>query len=311
MQSSITTRNFKSFAHPLVTLLALLGSALAEAQIVDTGSIEIENSTRYVIHSEHTNEAYQIDVSRVGTTSPSFQSGQELPVVYVLDGNSQFQVVSSIANILTASRMFGIGDGIPPVLIVSIGYSPDPNLSDLENLGRRTRVQRNKDFTPVLPQDYLDSNPNMSPSGGAENFHKFIESELKPFIGRQFADIDSNNQTLLGHSLGGLFVLHILATAPETFNNYIATSPGVSWGGFYPLGEDVEFGTDSADSLVNVFVSIGGSESENDVEGAMWVNSKLQESALDINLTFETFPNEDHFSVIPAATARGLIEVFN
>lgn len=43
--------------------------------------------------------------------------------------------------------------------------------------------------------------------GGADQFIAFLNSELKPEIAKQFP-INSQQQSLYGHSFGGLFVLY-------------------------------------------------------------------------------------------------------
>ena len=36
-------------------------------------------------------------------------------------------------------------------------------------------------------------------------------------------------RVLSGHSLGGLFALHVLASAPDAFDAYLAASPSADW----------------------------------------------------------------------------------
>jgi len=73
-------------------------------------------------------------------------------------------------------------------------------------------VDRNRDFTP----------------GGADRFLRFLRDELVPAVNGNFRT--ERFRALSGHSLGGLFALHVLATAPESFDAYLAASPSAQWG---------------------------------------------------------------------------------
>ena len=74
--------------------------------------------------------------------------------------------------------------------------------------------ERCYDFTPSVISKDAALKPDGKPwpkTGGAHHFFTFIEEELKPQIEKNF-EIDKGKQTLFGHSLGGLFALHILFT---------------------------------------------------------------------------------------------------
>jgi len=76
--------------------------------------------------------------------------------------------------------------------------------------------------------------------GGADAFLTFIEEELKPWIEREFK-IDGTRQAIIGHSLGGLFVLHTLFTKPGAFRTYVAGSPSIHWSRRIILDEERQF----------------------------------------------------------------------
>lgn len=65
-------------------------------------------------------------------------------------------------------------------------------------------------------------------AGWGARFSRFIEEQLKPFIESRYP-VDTSNQTLLGVSLRGLFVLRTLLTAPASFQRYVAISPSIWW----------------------------------------------------------------------------------
>ncbi|BBI61027.1 hypothetical protein HSBAA_23330 [Vreelandella sulfidaeris] len=87
----------------------------------------------------------------------------------------------------------------------------------------------------MLPTGNVAENDfQQRPHGGADRFLSFIEGHLKPEINRRFA-INTEQEAIFGHSLGGLFVLHALLTQPSSFDRYIAISPSLWWYGERPL----------------------------------------------------------------------------
>lgn len=91
--------------------------------------------------------------------------------------------------------------------------------------------ERCYDFTPSVISKDAALKPDGKPwpkTGGAHHFFTFIEEELKPQIEKNF-EIDKGKQTLFGHSLGGLFALHILFTNINAFQNYFISSPSIWW----------------------------------------------------------------------------------
>lgn len=126
------------------------------------------------------------------------QNAARYDVLYVLDGGNWN--TSLIKNI----QHFVEGEGyMPPTIIVSV-------------LG----IDRNLDLTPTRLSGWKTS-------GGATNFLNFITTELIPYINKKYPSNGDN--TLWGHSLGGLFVVNALLTQPTAFKSYIAVDPSLWW----------------------------------------------------------------------------------
>ncbi|MFX9261707.1 alpha/beta hydrolase-fold protein, partial [Acinetobacter baumannii] len=53
-----------------------------------------------------------------------------------------------------------------------------------------------------------------------------LNNELKPEIANQFP-VNSQQQSLYGHSFGGLFVLYHFFQKPNAFQRYFAASPSL------------------------------------------------------------------------------------
>lgn len=117
------------------------------------------------------------------------------PVVYLLDGEYNFHVTSGIIEFLSKN------DLCPQMILVGV-----------------INKNRDRDFSPR----YIDSWPS---SGGADNFLKFIKSELIPYINANYPT--TSYKMLIGHSLSGGFVIYSMTQSAEIFNSYIAIDPSI------------------------------------------------------------------------------------
>lgn len=124
------------------------------------------------------------------------------PVLYVLDGESNFLSLVAIINQL------GVINGnkvLPEMIIAGIINTP----------GNRTR-----DLT-------VSKNISLGNSGGGENFTLFLEKELIPYITKNYPA--APYRILIGHSLGGLMVINTLINHTSLFNAYVAIDPSMSY----------------------------------------------------------------------------------
>ncbi|GAB4044330.1 alpha/beta hydrolase-fold protein [Spirosoma litoris] len=124
-------------------------------------------------------------------------SEKKYDVIYVLDGDWNTKLVSDVEQLLGAEGR------IPHNIIVSL-FNTD----------------RNRDFLPT-------HNESNRTSGGADQFLKFLEKELIPYINKTYPSDGEN--TLFGHSFGGVFVTYALLSEPQLFNAYIAADPSYWW----------------------------------------------------------------------------------
>ncbi|WP_395646342.1 alpha/beta hydrolase [Terricaulis sp.] len=165
------------------------------------------------------------------------------PVFYILDGDAFFNTAVEIARMREWGRL-------PPSIIVGVGY-PSRGFYD----GPR----RNMDFTPPAFSD-----PTFDPAevGGAERFLAFLTGELKPWVASRYA-VDPHHQILFGHSLGGLFTLHALYTAPQSFNVYIAASPSIRLSDRLIVREAAAFAAQPQEQsdAVRALITVGALES--------------------------------------------------
>lgn len=170
---------------------------------------------------------------------PAPDSG--FPVFYILDGDAFFNTAVEIARMREWGRL-------TPSIVVGVAY-PSRTFYD----GPR----RNYDFTPPGSAD-----PDFDPSelGGADSFLEFLNDAVKPYVRERYA-IDPSRQTLFGHSLGGMFVLHAMFTSPHSFNTYLAASPTLRFSSSLILREAAAFEAHPDRRAMRAMIMVGGFES--------------------------------------------------
>jgi predicted alpha/beta superfamily hydrolase len=131
-------------------------------------------------------------------------ASQRFPVLYMPDGGlaEDFPHVTN-----TVDGLIRRGE-IQPVIVVGI-----------ENTVRR------RDMTPPT-QTPADLKVTDQP-GGAARFRSFFRHELMPVVAARYRVTDE--ATIIGESLAGLFILDALVAQPEMFDTYIALDPSLWW----------------------------------------------------------------------------------
>ena len=203
---------------PLALLLALaLPGQAAQArpapdQPMDTRLLQRTDLdyrfSRLLIDSADGQRHYQLWIGRPNGAPP--KSGY--PVVWMLDGNAA-------VGALDADLLRDLARGKAP-LLVAIGYRTPLRIE---------RTARTYDYTPNRPGVAEQTDPLTGlPSGGADEFLDLLRDRLRPAVTAK-APLNLQQQTLWGHSYGGLLVLHALLTRPAEFAHYAAASPSLWW----------------------------------------------------------------------------------
>ncbi|MBN1820542.1 MAG: chitobiase/beta-hexosaminidase C-terminal domain-containing protein [Prolixibacteraceae bacterium] len=149
------------------------------------------------IYSEILREQRDIVVRLPESYDPASDTKYE--VIYLVDGEWTEHPFSFIQKYAQDNEY------VPPVILVAVKnrYIDGAN-------------QRDRDFLPVhVPQPAI--------SGGADKFLAFLKTELMPYIDKNYKTNGENS--LYGHSYGGLFVAYTLFTMPGLFETFYATDP--------------------------------------------------------------------------------------
>ena len=128
------------------------------------------------------------------------------PVVYVLDGDDNFNTVVSITEHMEQSGL------CPPIIVV--GIVPIERLSELT-------TATDKELPNVV--------------GNGDRFMSFVENELIPYIDTNYPT--TTHKTLIGHSLGGLTVINTLLNHPNWFNAYVSLEASLWYNHKKPVEE--------------------------------------------------------------------------
>ena len=243
-------------------------------------NFNLYNTEEKLIPSEVVQDTFHIFISvpdDYNITSESY------PVLYVLDGDIAYGMAASIA------RYLQIGDNIPELIIVGIGYG---------SIDRSSGNKSRRDYRPTS-------------EGGAENFLSFLKDNLIPFIESRYRTI-SGDRTITGYSSGGLFALYTLFTQPDTFDRYILGSPYLTWDN----GSIFDYEENSPDKIgdkeLNLFISVGSEESDNKYFNPIdSLVTKIQEQNYSgLQLETKVFDGSTHLMGPPEALTHGLISVF-
>jgi predicted alpha/beta superfamily hydrolase len=156
-------------------------------------------------------------------------------------------------------------------------------------------VLRRRDF--ILPFIVKgDTIPKSVEYGHIKNFYQFLIAELIPSVESSFNCTDK--RTIIGHSLGGLFVFYCLFRNEAVFSNYIALSPAL-WIDKYRI-YDFNNLTDSLLTKSYLYLSAGSNEKLNQIlSGTEKMNEFLQAKKYN-NLLFEykVHPGKTHNSQV-------------
>jgi len=161
------------------------------------GPVMVTRSALHQFQSKIVDDVYELRIS----VPENYEDDQELrPVIYVLDGQWNFTLVSDIVG-----KLASVDGLMPQAIVVGITWADSSFQPELE---------RSRDFTPEA--NFLPG------SGGAANFLKVLETEVFPLVESNYRA--STERVLTGGSLAGLFVSYALLERPDLFLGYVASS---------------------------------------------------------------------------------------
>ena len=194
-------------------LLTLFCSGAAFADTPDYPAVTLDGTEQWLMHNA-AGTPYRIMVSLPDGDLP--WTGVR-SVLYVLDANAYFPGFHAAKRGQKAFRQS---------IIIGIAYPGSDPLNFL---------RRSYDFSPPAPAGL-----NEPPQGGQDELLDFIEQQLMPAVAERFS-IDPHQQSLFGHSFGGMFALYTLFTRPSLFDHLVAASPSQWWSDRFLLQHERDF----------------------------------------------------------------------
>ena len=245
----------------------------------------IVSGERWTMHSSVLNEDRIISVH---LPSDYAQTATKYPVLYALDGEQDFDEVVGVAEALPWARRG------PDMIVVAIH-----------------NTHRAHDFTTAWSAGISPGQSQwmVARAGGADNFLAFLKNELLPEVDRRYRTAPF--RILLGHSLGGLFALHALVTAPELFNATIALSAPAFWNGDEPINRAVELFSKRPDLRGFLFVDRAATEFDDTPRAVQKLGEALRLRAPEtLRWQTQVIAGEDHGTAFVPGVQAGLEFVF-
>lgn len=227
--------------------------------------------------------------------------GERFPVIVLLDADYSFALTRNYVRLVTDRGQSRES------IIVGIAY---PGASESMDVYKRTRT---RDYTPSHVDDDNGYGREIQKlSGGGPAFLKRLETSILPEIDRRYRTQPSERM-LVGNSFGGAFAAFTLVTKPELFQRYLIVSPSLWWDNRMLFDTAKRYIAAHKALPAKVFWSVGGEENQPPPEGSPMVDYLIEFDALLKSAQLEgyrgtvmVFPDETHYSVFPAALARGL-----
>jgi hypothetical protein len=252
--------------------------------------LEIANSELLELSSEETQRDYELIVGL--PRSYANEPERRYPVIYVLDGQWDFNLVNTLQGGLLYDKV------APEFLVVGISYGGAK--PDYEKL-------RGEDYAPTRAHPSFAKEPF---GGDGPKFLSFLEQKVLPTIEKRYR-VDSSQRTLSGSSLGGLFSLYALFEKPELFQNIIALSPAVGWDERYLFKREQAFHKAHPSLKTRVWLSVGSEEWPDYVQNDRDFFAQFQASNYEgLNASVRVIDGERHSGVKPEAYNRALRFVF-
>jgi predicted alpha/beta superfamily hydrolase len=234
------------------------------------------------LYSKALNEQRKITICLPEEYKPG--SNTRYDVVYIIDGELHLNDFLFIYKFAKRENF------LPPLILIALPntYTSQGNMRD-------------RDFLP-------DKTSDNEKAGGANNFIAFLKDELMPYIDKKLPTRGENS--LFGHSLGGLFTMYVLLKEPGLFTNYYCSDPAFPWSNRRIITMAEETFKNTAELNITLWIN-GVKETYRNV-GIAKMDSVLKATApKGLRWKVSIYPNETHMSVRLKGIYDGLKYTFD
>jgi predicted alpha/beta superfamily hydrolase len=199
-----------------------------------------DTSSMVTTHYAADGSKHELIVKLPDSYDATSADGTEYPVLYVLDGQWDYPLISSIYSKLRYDNT------IPELIIVGLSYPGE----DSDAFGRRRGYDHTPTALPFIPEGF---------SGGAPQYLDYLKATVVPYIESTYR-ADSADRALGGTSSGGLFTLWAMYQDPGFFQRYVALTPFIIYDQGVLLDIDEDYASAHADLEAKLFYAYGDSE---------------------------------------------------
>lgn len=218
------------------------------------------------------------------------------PVLYLLDGRKFFNSFSGVITQLSSDA----SPQVPEMIVIGI-----------------TSQDRIKDSSPTnsLIGYTKEEEKGLEVSGGEDDFLKFIQKELIPFVDDNYRT--NSYRTFVGYSFTGLPVVQALFSIPETFNSYLVIDFSAWWDNEAMMGRLKNFSKEYEGPKRDIFFTTVDRVSNNiypEKYNPAWKFIQEFEQNTPRNITFDykkyTYKIENHHSMPLISFIDGMKYIF-
>jgi predicted alpha/beta superfamily hydrolase len=180
-----------------------------------------------------------------------------------------------------------------------------------------SNTNRTRDLTPTNSKSGIGGNDvqAFASSGGGDNFLRFLETELLPRINNDYRTLPY--RLLVGHSLGGLFVIDSFLNQ-GVFNAYLAIDPSLVWDDQVTvkkakliLAGNKSFKSTLYIAQANNPFDEGKNAGTRGEAFQAFIASLAGNKSEGLRHSYAFFEHEDHFSVPLISLYHGLLFIFD
>jgi uncharacterized protein len=210
------------------------------------------------------------------------------PVIYLLDGSADEDFIHVVG--LVQFNSFEWVNQVPKSIVVGIAT-----------------VDRRRDFT--FPTTIETDRKKYPTTGHSDKFISFLETELQPYIEKQYKS--NGSKTIIGQSLGGLLLTEILFKKPRLFQKYVIISPSLWWDNGSLLDVKPAISSPSFTQATQVYIGVGKEGlTPTAIPRVMEVDANVLADKIkaagkgQVTVHFDYLPQEDHATIMHQALSN-------
>ena len=233
-----------------------------------------------------------------------YSKDKEYPLIVFLDGDWYYEFFQKEINKLIKH------DQIPPCIVVGVGYPLDGGYKELcphcSGKSSDINITRFRDYSFPKVDSWT------IPTGEAANYSTFLNEELLPKIEAEYS-IKTNEQYLMGHSLGGLSVFYNLFVNPnQKFDGFATLSASLYWAEGHTFSLEETYHQNNIDLPKKLYMAYGTAESGSlAVHNAEMISRIENRNYPSLQFEYEAFKGASHRQVSWEGFREGTIYLLN